>query len=78
VSVNIDFLRDGKRRFDATLAMTRRELTTASMLRTLVTFPAVTLKVVAAIYWQALRLWLKGVQFIPHPKAVDTTREKIV
>jgi len=78
VSVNIDFLRDGKRRFAASLAMSRRELTTASMLRTLVTFPAVTLKVVAAIYWQALRLWLKGVQFIPHPKAVDTTREKIV
>ncbi len=26
-------------------------------------------KTVAAIYWQALRLWIKGAKFCPHPKS---------
>ncbi len=31
-------------------------------------FPLTCIKVVAAIYWQAILLWLKRVPFIPHPK----------
>ena len=32
--------------------------------------PLVTLKIVAAIHWEALRLWLKGVRPVPHPTIV--------
>ena len=32
-------------------------------------FPLVTLKVVAGIYWQALKLWIKGIPFHPHPNS---------
>src|ERR1700741_4235830 len=38
----------------------RRALTTTALLRSFVTLPLVTLKIVAAIHWEALRLWLKG------------------
>jgi hypothetical protein len=32
-----------------------------------VSLPLVTFKIVAAIHWQALRLWLKGVRLVPRP-----------
>jgi uncharacterized protein len=43
----------------------RRALTTATLARSLFTLPLVTFKIVAAIHWQALRLWLKGVRLVP-------------
>ena len=62
---NID--RTGKL-FDATLALERRALDGAGLARALAFFPFMTAKVVAAIYWQALRLWLKRIPFHPHPR----------
>jgi DUF1365 family protein len=33
----------------------------------LATFPLMTVKVIAAIHWQALRLWLKHTPVFDHP-----------
>jgi uncharacterized protein len=43
----------------------RRALTTSALLRSFFALPLVTLKIVAAIHWEALRLWLKGVGLVP-------------
>jgi DUF1365 family protein len=51
----------------ATFSGRRRPLTTASLLRSLFALPLVTLKIVAAIHWEALRLWLKGARLMPRP-----------
>jgi hypothetical protein len=53
----------------ATFSGRRAALTTSALLRTLVALPLVTFKVVAAIHWQALRLWLKGARLQPRPLA---------
>ncbi len=59
--------KDGKRFFDASLALKRREITGFSLSRVLLLFPMMTAKVVAGIYWEALRLWLKRCPVYAHP-----------
>jgi uncharacterized protein len=54
----------------ATFNGRRRALTTAALLRSFCSLPLVTLKIVAAIHWEALRLWLKGVRPVPRPTIV--------
>jgi DUF1365 family protein len=36
-------------------------------------FPLVTLKIMAAIHWEALRLWLKGARLVPRQNAAVNT-----
>jgi DUF1365 family protein len=50
--------------FDATLSLERRPWNAAEIRRALVRFPAMTATVIAAIHWQALRLWWKGVPVV--------------
>jgi DUF1365 family protein len=54
---------------DAVLAGTRRALTDRELLRVGLAIPALTLKVMAAIHWEALRLWLKGSRYRRRPAA---------
>lgn len=67
--VHMDVSRDGTREFDASLALQRRPLDGRSLARVLWRYPAMTARVVTAIHWQALRLWLKRnpVHAHPHP-----------
>ena len=60
-------LRQGTRLFVANLDLKRRELDGGNLAKVLVSYPPITLKAIAGIYWQALRLWLKGATFYPHP-----------
>ena len=45
----------------AVLSGTRRDLTDRSLMFVFLKIPVVTIKVVAAIHWEALRLWAKGI-----------------
>lgn len=55
---------------DATLVLERRAISTATLARVLFRHPLMTLKVMAGIHWQALRLWLKRSPFHDHPDKV--------
>jgi DUF1365 family protein len=60
---------DGEKVFDATLSMSARPLSARNLNSLLLRHPFMTLKVGSAIYWQALRLYLKGVPVYQHPKS---------
>jgi DUF1365 family protein len=53
--------------FVASLSLVRREITGSNLSRVLVMHPLMPERVVAAIYWQALKLWWRRVPFVPHP-----------
>ena len=57
----------GETDFVATLSARRRALTDAALMRLFFAMPLMTLGVVAAIHWEALRLWLKGAPFGARP-----------
>ncbi|MEM9603093.1 MAG: DUF1365 domain-containing protein [Pseudomonadota bacterium] len=54
--------------FDATLVLDRKPLTGWRCALALIRSPAVCLQVMAAIYWQAMHLYRKGVKYVPHPR----------
>lgn len=59
---------DGQQVFDATLSLERHEITRARLNRIMARFPAMSLRVATLIYWNALRLKLKGAPYFPHPE----------
>lgn len=48
---------------------TRQDLTDGNLLKALVAYPLMTLKVIGSIHWEALKLWRKGVPFRRHQPA---------
>ena len=54
--------------FDASLSLKRKEITTQSLNLILIQFPLMTVKIAVGIYWQALKILLKGIPLIKHSK----------
>jgi len=57
----------------ATFNGSRRILNTKELLRAFFALPLVTIKIMAAIHWEALRLWLKGARLVPRQDAALNT-----
>jgi DUF1365 family protein len=70
--VQMENWQKGERVFDATLSLARRPVNGFELSRALVLRPAMTVRVVAAIYHQAFRLWLGGAPLHPHPRTFDS------
>lgn len=66
--VHMDNIQEGRKIFDATMAMNRQPITGGNLATCLMRHPLMTAEVTAKIYWQALKLRMKGCPFVPHPR----------
>ena len=67
LSIHMDSYQAGMKMFDATLTLDRKSIETNSLNAALFGQPFQTARVFAAIHVQALKLWWKGVAYVPHP-----------
>ncbi|NIM69443.1 MAG: DUF1365 family protein [Xanthomonadales bacterium] len=67
---------EGRKVFDASLDLRRREITGPALAGVLLRFPLMTLRVILGIHWQALRLWLKRCPVFDHPRHYAAPMEK--
>jgi len=67
LTVHMNVSEAGTKLFDATMIMERKPVSSKVLAQSLFIFPFMTIKVITAIYWQALRLWFKKVQVYDHP-----------
>ena len=58
--------------FEATLTLKRREMTSVILAGALIRFPWMTGQVIARIYFEALRLWLKRIPYVPRAATIPT------
>lgn len=72
--VHMESFEKGAKLFDATMTLQRREITGGALAWALLRWPFMTLKVVGAIHWQALKLWLKRVPVHAHPRRREGAR----
>lgn len=68
VLIHMETAKNAAAIFTATLTLTRTEITGRALARVLLSYPLMTLKIIAAIHWQALRLWVKRAPVYRHPQ----------
>ncbi len=67
LTVRLENLQEGRRVFAAGVSLERREISSRRMLRLLVRYPPMTVATLARIYWQAVRLKIKGAPYHRKP-----------
>ncbi len=73
--IHMNVSRQGEKAFDATLMVRSTALARKTLHGALIRFPLESFKVVAGIYWNALRLKLKGAPFHDHPATTDPAEQ---
>lgn len=64
--VKMENHRQGEKVFDVELLLESQAINSSNLAKHLLKIPLMTAKVTAAIYWQAAKIWFKGVAFLGH------------
>ena len=72
LSVEVENFKDSKKIHEASLNLRKLEFNKSQLIKTVGQFPFITFRVVSAIHWQAVKLWLKGANFYPNPGRPET------
>ena len=67
LKIHMENYAKGIKQFDASLNIKAQEFNARNLRKVLLHYPFMTVKVISAIYWQALKLWLKKARFYSHP-----------
>lgn len=65
LKIFIDDFKDKQIKVRTVLNAKKKKLTDWQLIKYLLRFPFLTIQIISLIHWQALKLWLKGVNFIP-------------
>jgi DUF1365 family protein len=74
---HMNTMEGGTINFDATLTLNRRDWSASTLRGALLAHPWMTAKVITAIHWQALKLFLRKAPVFTHParrKALETRK----
>lgn len=77
VRIFMTSVESGTKIFDADLFMKRREISGTNLSSMLMKYPFMNIKIIGAIYWQALRLKIKGAAFYTHPSKPNMGKESM-
>ncbi len=69
VLISMNLIEQGKQIFNSTLSLKGKALSRKEASLLPFKYPFMCIKVLFGIYWQAIRLWLKGVRFHRHPNS---------
>jgi len=66
--LNIDNMLETEKLFDATFSMQREPLSSKALIKNLLRVPAMTISTVLGIHWEAIKLYVKGIPYVPYVK----------
>ncbi|MFT6791740.1 MAG: DUF1365 family protein [Cellvibrionaceae bacterium] len=69
--IHIDVDRDEQTVLDATVVLKRKAMNPSTMNQILMRYPLMTVQVLVGIYWQALKLFVKGARYYPNSKKTN-------
>ncbi len=78
VRIGIQFIEETGHQLFAGFQGERQPMSRGTLWRTLLTAPLATVGISAAIHWEALKLWCKGVPLVPHPRKQQSTKTRDV
>jgi len=68
LNVKIENWQGDKKIFNAVIDLQKSEVNSKNLINVLLNYPLMTLKVISAIHFEALKLWMKGIVYVPHSK----------